>query len=243
MASGRPSDALPLLERAQQLRLAHNADGNADDAALQRDIGMGYYNLALARLALDDAAEAQQQLADAIAAFKRLADREPQDFDIRRRLALCYRMLGDVLASSSDLDEAVVQYELARDELVPLVERNPDVPDYAADLAGIRMNLGAQRQGQGDLAAALEEMEFAAELLRTITAGAAPTPRYRRDLGVALRATGQILMELDRTDDARERFNESRAILEQLATEHPTEESYATELELTQRVLAELDSI
>ncbi len=244
MAAGRPEEALPLLERAQQLRLVHiPAGASAEDATLQRDIGMGYYNLALVRLALGETDVAEERLTEAIAAFVELARREPQDFDARRRLGLCRRMLGDVLASRGDLDEAVVQYELARDALVPLVERNPDVPDYAADLAGVRMNLGAQRQGQGDLAAALEEMESAAELLRAIAAGEAPTPRYRRDLGVALRAAGQILMEVDRTDDARERLSESRTTFEQLVAEFPADESYASELELTQSVIAELDSI
>jgi tetratricopeptide (TPR) repeat protein len=243
MAGRRPDEALPLLERAQQLRLAHAADGIANDAALQRDIGMGYYNLALAQLALSESEAAQSRLTEAIAAFDELARREPQDFDARRRLALCRRMLGDVLASGGDIDEAVVEYELARDALLPLVERNPDVPDYAAELAGVRMNLGAQRQGQGDLAAAIEEMEAATELLRKINASDAPTPRYRRDLGVALRAAGQILMELDRTDDARARLDESRTVFEQLVAEFPADENYATELEHTESALGELDSI
>jgi serine/threonine-protein kinase len=242
LAAGRAREALPLVDRAQSLRLAHAGSDDDVSTALQRDIGMGYYNAALVQLALDDVAAAEASLLEASGAFERLVKRQPQDFDARRRLALCGRMIGDVHAQNGDAEAAVPFYEQARDVLAALVERNPEVPEYGADLAGVRMNLGVQLQSTGANEAALSEMTAAAAALAAAAAAEGAPPRYRRDWGAALRAAGELLAALDRTDEARTRLNESRAAFEQLRREFPQESAYAEEIELTREALAELDA-
>jgi tetratricopeptide (TPR) repeat protein len=179
----------------------------------ERDLGMGYYNWALVELSLGNSEAATSRLLDAIAGFERLADHVPQDLENCRRLAIARRMVGDVTAQSGDVDGAIPFYEQARDALADLTIRNPDVAEYRADLAGVRMNLGVQLQSSGSDTAALVEMESAAADLSKLVDSEATTPRYRRDLAVALRAAGELLMSQERGDEARTRLVESRALL------------------------------
>jgi serine/threonine-protein kinase len=244
LAAGDAAAARPLVERAQRLRQSHVGGGRAPSVALQRDVGVGAYNLALVELALGDAAAAEARLREAIAAFEALAAREPQDFEARRQIALCRRMIGDVHAQDGDVSGAIEHYAQARDTLQQLADRNPDVAEYAADLAGVRMNAGVQLQAQGDDAAALVEMEAAvADLSRLVEAGTA-TPRHRRDLAVGLRAAGELLAALGRTAEARERLLRSQAELEALIRAQPGDAAaFEEELELTRAALAELGAI
>ena len=115
--SGQPQEALPLLDRGQALRLAHIARPENAPAKLQRDLGMGYYNLALAHLAFDGAAAAGGNLLKAVRAFEQLAAVEPGDLDNRRRLALCRRMIADGKAMANDIDAAVDFYGQAAEML------------------------------------------------------------------------------------------------------------------------------
>jgi serine/threonine-protein kinase len=243
MIAGEPAAALPLLERAQSLRLAHATPDSPPSTAMQRDLGMGYFNLARAQLALGDASAGESRLMDAIGTFEALAERQSQDLENHRRLALCRRLVAGVKAAAGDADAAIDFYEQARDALEELERRNPDVPDYAADLAGVRMDLGDFLHAQGELRGALVEMSAAVDGLRKLVEREAAVPRRQRDLAVALRAAGEILGALDRRDEARGRLGESKSLLEQLVREHPTDAVYATELQLTAEALAVLDAI
>jgi serine/threonine protein kinase/tetratricopeptide (TPR) repeat protein len=243
LALGKPAEALPLVERAQSLRLAH-AEGEADvSVELERDLGMGYYNGALVELALGDGDAAKARLLEAIDAFERVALRAPPDFDNRRRLALSRRMVGDVATQSGDVEAAIPFYEQARDALSELVDRNPDVAEYRADLAGVQMNLGAQLQTLGNDELALAEMDAAATELSALADAESATPRYHRDLAVALRAAGELLAALERRDEARTRLMRSEELLEALLQEHPADGTYAEDLKLTREALAELNSL
>jgi serine/threonine-protein kinase len=243
LMTGKAAEALPRLERAQSLRLAHAEAQHSVAPKLQRDIGMGYFNLAQAHLAAGDLPAAETQLTGAIAAFEKLAEASPADFENRRKLAISHRMLGDAQAASGDGESAIESYEIARESLGELVARNPNVPEYAADLAGVRMNLAQQLDQGGDADGALDEMLAAVTLLRKVTATSSSVPRRQADLGVALRAAGQLMGRLDRQDEARAHFEESKRVLQALVREHPGEPSYASELQLTAEAIGELDGI
>src|SRR5207253_2959257 len=112
-----PEKALPILERAQNLRHAHNSSADAATCDFQRDLGMGYYNIALARKQSGDAPAAAADFLKAVAAFEQVARLEPNDLGNRHRLAICRRLIGDVKADNDETEEAVDLYDQARDEL------------------------------------------------------------------------------------------------------------------------------
>jgi tetratricopeptide (TPR) repeat protein len=220
--------------------LEHADDGSA---AMQRDMGMGYYNLAQYYLAAGNSAAAEAQLAAAIDVFERLAEKSPGDLNNRRRLAICRRMLGDAQAASGEGDAAIESYETASKSLHELAVQNPNVAAYAADLAGIQMNLALQLDRSGDAKGALVKIESAISTLRKLTARKAAIPRQRCDLGVALRFAGELLARQQRSEEARERLAESREVLQTLVREHPGDAAFAAELKITADALAELDAI
>jgi eukaryotic-like serine/threonine-protein kinase len=246
--AGAPEKALPQLKRAQSIRLAQTGWLDASSRQFVRDVGKGYYNIALAHLQLGDSPSAESSLFKAIDSFEKLYKLEPNDLVNRHQLANCRRMIADAKTAQDepaeeDLLAAMELYEQAREELRELSVRNPDVPEFAADLAGVRMNLGAQWQATGKLDDALEELSGAVEQLRSLAENHTGVPRYRRDLGVSLRAAGQVLAELDRREEAREWLQESQQVLEKLVREHPQDAGYTEALQETLESLEELDAV
>ncbi len=241
LMAGKPAAALPLLDRAQRLRLAHVEEDSPAAMRLRRDLGMGYYNLAQAHLQNGDLGAAETNLLAAIGVFDKLVGEAPADFEQQRRLAICQRMLGDVKAASGKGPEAIKSYEQAGGTLAEIAARNPNVPDYAADLAGVRMNLAKQLEDAGDNERAIGEFDAAIDGLRKLVEHQTATPRQRSDFGVALRAEGELLAKLDRKDEALGRLDESKRVLELLVREHPNVPSYAAELKLTSDLFGEVN--
>lgn len=242
LATGSDQSAIGQMERAQMIRLAHR-DGDEAPAALARDIGMGYFNMAQARVKQGKLDEAKANLGEAIATFSKLAERAPSDFENSRRLALCQRMLGDVESAAGRAEEAIAAFESARATMQELVDHNPNVPDYAADLAGIEMNLGMQLNADGETSQSLAALQSASHRLQKLLDGGEASPRQQSDLGAALRATGELLSTIYKTDEARAKLRESRQVLQELVRRYPNEPQFAAELKLTDELLAELDSI
>ncbi|MBL9165437.1 MAG: protein kinase [Planctomycetaceae bacterium] len=243
LAEGKAAEAIAAMERAQAIRIACKpAEGEAP-LALKRDLGMGYFSLAQAHLATGDSSSAAENLSAAAAAFEAIAEKAPEDFENRRKLAVAMRMLADLQAAAGNPEEAVAGFERARAILGELNALNPRVPDYAADLAGVEMNLAMQLDLDGDTDRALESLTAAIERLQKLAAQGDASPRQRGDLAAALRAFGELARKLERVDEARDRLMQSRELLQQLLREHPDDPRYAADLRLTDELLAELDAI
>ena len=86
-------------------------------------------------------------------------------------------------------------------------------------------------------------MESAVKLLQKLHDAGEASPRHQGDLGVALRASGELLASIHRTDDARANLYQSQKLLQELVRLYPDEPQFAAELKLTDELLAELDSI
>jgi eukaryotic-like serine/threonine-protein kinase len=235
--------AIPLFERAQMIRMAHVDQLDTTEPKLQRDLGMGYYQLALVRRELGDAAVAEANFLTAIESFTRLLASEPHQMDHQRNLALCLRGVADLKAAQSEPAAAVEYFGRAEEIMEKLKLRNPDVHNYAAELAGIHINLARQFWQQKENEQGLDAAGRAVELLRELTQLAETMPSYRMDLGIALRVRGQLLAAFGDREAAQEQFAESKTVLSQLLQENPASDRYATELGLTVDALEEFESI
>jgi serine/threonine-protein kinase len=235
------AQAIPLLERAQMIRMAHVDQLDKSDPKLQRDLGMGYYQLALVRRELGDAAVAESSFLTAIESFSRLLDIEPNEMSHQRNLALCLRGVADLKISADESAAAVEYLRRAQEILEELKLRNPDVHNYAAELAGVHINLAVQLLQEGQHEQGLAAAERAVALLRDLTQLAETVPAYRMDLGIALRTRGKLLVAAGDKEAARGEFAESKAILSQLLQENPASDLYAEELGLTVTAAEEMD--
>ncbi|MCG8448791.1 MAG: protein kinase [Pirellulales bacterium] len=222
--------AIPLMERAQMIRMAHTDRSETADPKLQRDLGKGYYQLALVRQSLGDTVLAENNFLTAIDTFQRLLASDPNEMSHQRNLAACQRMVGDIKSNARQPQQAIEYYRQATKVLESLTIRNPDVWQYTADLARVYMNLGQQLSLVDQAPAALKTMEQAVALLRDLSA---MVPSYRLDLGVALRAAGKLQAQAERLEQARKLLEESKQVLSQLVKEDPTNDRFTSQLQHT----------
>ena len=233
--------AISLLKHAQAIRMARVEEDQQANPKLRSDLGKGYYLLAVASKDKGDLVDAEKNFLDAIDIFAALSKESPNQMNFRRDLAVCQRMVGDLKAQSDQTEEAIEYYQTAQNALEDLRLRNPDVLEYASNLAGVYMNLGLQLERQTQAEPALLYREQAVELLRELSEEAATVPSYRLDLGIALRAAGNLMAEAGRLQAARTRLQESKTALAKLVSDDPSNEQYAIELGLTIDRLAGLE--
>ncbi len=168
-------DAEGILAEAQQVR--QELLQTTKDTRVQRDLAMGFYNLALLAKDVDDLEFAESHLGRAVSEFTQLINDEPSNQANRRNLATCYRMLGQNridLASVIEMaatvqklhEDALVMYSKAFELIQPLAFANPSVPVFQEDLAGIYLDrgileakLGNQDSAEKLLTEALETFE------------------------------------------------------------------------------------
>lgn len=230
--------AIKQMQQAQTIRLAHASDTENVDTKLQRDLGMGYYNLALSFSAAGDLEEAEGNYLSAIGAFERLLELDPGDMNNRRKLAVCHRMVGQFQSDVGNAEQAIEYYRRAQQTLEDLRMRNPEILDFASDLAGVYQHLGLELSRQGQNEAALQSLELAVELMQELSEQAESVPVFRLDLGECLRETGKLLAATEQFSAAKERLTESQRVLSELVKEDPTNEDYAAQLQLTSDELA-----
>ena len=230
--------AIERLKHAQTIRLAHASDPEKVTTNLQRDLGMGYYNLANTYSDLDETVLAESNYLSAIGAFKQLLELDPADMKNRRRLAVCHRMVGQLQSELGNSAQAIEYYEQAEQTLAELRLRNPDMLEFASDLSGVYLHLGLELAKQQQAEAALESLDLAIELLHELIEQAESVPRFRLDLGLCLREAGKLLATVNRRDEALQRLRESQKVLSQLVKEEPANEDYSIELQATNDELA-----
>ena len=231
-------EGLRLLQHAQSLRLAHLTETSS--LKLQRDLAMGYFNLAAAQLSTGQTEEAQRNLIQAEASFAALTESEPTVFQNRRRLALTRRLLADLAMADGELAQAKRYYAQSQTALSQLVAENPRLPELYVDLAGVLMNLAALLLQAGDGDDALAQLRTAAEILEKLSNADETVPRYRRDLGAAQMAIGEILASQAKLREARQTLEAARQLHQSLVREFPSNHDYAAQLQATDDALKAL---
>lgn len=216
---GNPTMAADEFEKAQTLRRLRPAAGPTG-LKLERDTAMGYFNQAHLDRQLNHLAEAKRNYAEAFKVLESCSAREPRDLTLRRLSAMCRRLLGDL----SEPDEAKTHYAAALEILSRLVELNPDVADYRADLAGVLMNSASADPTNG-----LASLDRARTLLEALVAAQPSDTRFQFDLGAALRALGQAQQQAGQTDAARRSLERSVETFAKLTTSQPSNGDFAKE--------------
>ncbi|MEN1679953.1 MAG: serine/threonine-protein kinase [Planctomycetota bacterium] len=238
LQQGEAAAALGGMRRAQSLRRLHVTDQTPADDPLRRDLAQGDYNAAGAHLTLGELKPALEAATRAERGFAAIAEAAPRDAEKRLRLAQTRRLIALVRQSEGDPAAAAEAYRQAADSLRPLMERNPDVVAYAANLAGVQMDLAGQLAGAGDRAAALEEIEAAVASLTRVRDGL--TPQLRRDLAVAYRFWGEQLAAANNPEAAAAKLKQSRDELIDLLEDQPGDDALLGELSKTDAALAEI---
>ena len=232
--------AIQQMQQAQSIRLAHANDMDSIGPELQRDLGMGYYNLALSFSAANDLEQAEHHYLKAIEAFQRLLELDPADMSNRRKLAVCHRMVGQFQSEVGNSAKAIEYLEQAQETLTQLQLLNPEVLEFSADLAGVYQHKGLEYANQGENKAALDEFDQAIALMTELIEVAGGVPSYRVDLGECLREASKLHVASDDFVTASDLLSQARQLFAGLVKEDPTNEDYSTLLQRTNDDIARL---
>ncbi len=235
---GQKEEAYAKLDLAQNIRLKQLK--KHDDIKLQRDLGKGYFDLALFCRDDGETDRAEKYIKLAIGVFEKVVAKDPNDLANQNRLARCYALLGDRVARSEP-ERGLGLYEQARLQLEVLAARNPNVLEFRARLAAIFMNMGELQRLMKQPQLALESFSAAADLLLLLAEQQPSVPAHRRDYGVSLKKIGEIYLDQGDKRTAADNLNVAKTILAGLASEFPNSEDYKKSLEETQTLLTRAD--
>lgn len=197
---------------------------------VERDLAKGHYGLALLAADLSDLTTARAQLTAAIDLFAKLADADPRDLEAQMNLAACLRIRGDVDDSPETAER---DYARALAIFERLVERSPEVSEYASAQAGLLMNYAQLQDDLGRPEDALKAFMRASELLKSLFEKYPKTPQFRRDYAVALRETAVRHRVSGHSDQAESELKTAVEHLTALTAEFPNEADYAAVLAAT----------
>ncbi len=234
--------AIKQMQQAQTIRLAHASDPESVGSKLQRDLGMGYYNLALSYSEANDLEQAENNYLSAIKAFERLLELDPADMNNRRKLAVCHRMVGQFQSDVGDSEKAIEYLQRAKQTLIELRFQNPDILEFTSDLAGVYRHLGLELANQQDNEAAIGSLDQAIELMRELTDLAPSVTSFQLDLGESLREAGKLYAAAEQFESAKERLEQSQVVFSELVKSDPTNEDFGTNLQITNDELARVSA-
>lgn len=226
-------------EEAQRIRTSA-LERSANHANLRRDLAMGYYNLANLDIAEGGSAggpdHAERHLKSAISVLEKLTSAPPQVLDNERLLAICYRLLGDIL-SDERTAERRQYYQKALGRLEPLALENPAVVDYQMDRAGLLLNLFDLELTEGNTAEARAAIEGARDIYAALAKRFPDDGWCLRDLAVALRELAKVQDAAGEGQTAADNLKRAIEILDGLVSGNPQEAEYADALEATKAVM------
>jgi len=230
--SGHLDEAARQFQQAQKIRsdLLKDEPGSIK---VQRDVASADYNQGNLDVALKNFAGAGNSFTDAIRQFAALVKSQPQDMNLQYRLAICLRLFADLRASEGAVEESNSAYAQAIETLSHLVERNPDVAEYASVLAGVYMNQGSRQKATESLAS----FEHARDLLQGLVDKYPDNPQFRCDLGTTHRKLAQLEAAAGNADKAKEYLKSSLDELTALVKQFPANTEYASQLAETQAAI------
>jgi eukaryotic-like serine/threonine-protein kinase len=237
---GDYAEARQEFDKAQQIREATLQAAPANDLLrpkLRRDLGRGFFSLG--RLDLAEGSDgAEDHFKSAANTFETLATEDPLDLENQKPLALSNRMVGDVLLSKANFDEARQWYQRAISRAEPLAQQNPKVVGYSTEWAAVLLSLFSLESQSGNTAAARTALERARDILAPLAKRFPTAADCQRDLAVTLRELAIVKYKAGDRDAAKKDLNESLQILETLAKQYSKEPSYEQLQATTLRKLA-----
>ncbi len=213
-------------EQAQAIRqkALEQADiAPSDRLKLERDFGMGWFNLAQV---LDDSQTVREAYEQAIDAFQKVIEIEPADQQNRFRLTLCYRALGEDRVQNEQFGAAIDEFEKAAKELYVLSIQNRQVDDYAQEYVVTQLILGDLHRDLNDFRKASASYDKALKMLLPLVerspSGALITAaaQTHHSLGHVLSQDGQFSAAVDHYEKSLTRWQQHKHSNATVSIEH-----------------------
>jgi tetratricopeptide (TPR) repeat protein/tRNA A-37 threonylcarbamoyl transferase component Bud32 len=253
---GRPSNpnlgdtagALASYRKAVATYDAINAAGSADPA-LRREVARAYQRLSEVLSATGSTEDALSTARRSLEIMQAPVEGEGTEgssaAELGRELAASHTRVGDLLSATGDTTGALEQRRRALAVMESVAGLAPDDVATIRQLATTQSKLGNQLGNPnfpnvGDAAAALVQLERA---VATLTGGLARQPSngaFRRNLAIVHSNVADVLLALDRRDEALARQRTALAAFEALAAADPVNASARNDLAISVSKIAEM---
>jgi tetratricopeptide (TPR) repeat protein len=204
---------------------------------LIRDQGMAYFNLANLEVEQDDLASALDNSNKAIESFEQVSSLSPDDLDTRHRVAVCYRLQGEIRTKQMDFAGAEEAYAAEQQWMYELAAENPRVPQYQAELARLLLMRGQRAFAQHQFGVAGGLFEESSQRLAAIVEGGLKSRDVLADLVQARTGMASVHHERKEWSQALEWAGLALPDAQQLAVESPGDRKYTDQLDDVRRII------
>ncbi len=218
--SGRWDEALQNYTRANEIREQLVAK-DPKQADYRRDLASGHYSLGVLALEREqDSTQAAESLDQAAKVYEQLVDEFPLVTEYRQWLAICYRLLGDLLIRTNQTEQGLANLQKALDIQRRLATENPHLIELAADLAGTYGNLAGLHESLRQPAKALLLVEQAVDVLTQLARTNPEDTRIGGYLATNLVRSGSLQVASD-DQAALNAFQQAHDLYEALCEREP----------------------
>ncbi len=224
-------------EAEQQFQLAIRGleplASDSDPDAI-RLLAVAFVNDGELAIDLGDRERAVKQLELAVEQYQRVASTERR---AALGLARAYELLGRISIDRGMHPEAISIFNDAVKVLVPLVESEPDHPEYLDALASLYISEASSFRVRGLEQPLADSLEQALGYYRALDLAMPDLPRYRENLAITLIDLGLARHESGQNPAAEPLLDEARSVLSELTSR------YGTVARFRQRLGACLDAL
>jgi tetratricopeptide (TPR) repeat protein/ribosomal protein S27E len=227
------------LDKAQAIRKELLAHGDRD-VKVQRDLAMGYYNLAKLARRTGNRDAVAEFLDKARLQFEYLLQSNRGDLDIQYQFAVCFRIAADLKCEKKQHTEGLRLYQQAQELMRALADKNPSVAEYQVGLAEIYLNIAQAEYELGRSEAAMKSFAQARRILAPLVANYAEVARYRQDFIVSLAAIARLHPEAGQRAEAIGGLESLQRQLREIAGRVPDAEDIPKQVDLLEATLRDL---
>lgn len=197
----------------------------SDTARMQAELSRALYNRGLLRFEQNQAAAAEADFVESIAASERALAVEPGSLEYRQGLARCRINLGVLLRNVGRSRDCLQQYTDAIQQLRELVQQQPSESEFGVELSQALLNLGnlllsARTETPplvpDSLAEAAGAFESAVQLLEQLTSEYPNVPLYHIQLASALNGVGGVQQEREELAAAEQSWQRAKVSFERV---------------------------
>ena len=165
--------------------------------------------------------------------------------ELERELVASHARVGDMLSATGDTNGALEQRRLAAALMERLASAAPDDQNNVRQLGIVYFKLGNQLGNPnypnvGDTAGALDQLRRAADVFRKATARYPSNAAIRRNLAIAESAVSDVLLALDRRDEALAAQRDALATFQALAAADPTNATGRNDIAISESKIGEI---
>jgi eukaryotic-like serine/threonine-protein kinase len=239
--TGKAEKALSVLERAR-VNAESLHKGAPDDPSWLLGLSLIYEQINQAKWDLGDVQGALEAAKKCLELSKAWADRDSKNNDALQRLANAFTLVGNASRRLGKFDEAHAAHASAIEIRQKLSRSDPTNVAIQADLAVSWSRLGDLLLDQNDYGPALDAYQKGLATINKFADLDSSNQFLRDTIGQLYSGIGRSFQGLNRNMEARQAYQLSQAIWEELTKKQPQNATFRQNLEWSRQRLREVDT-